>query len=746
MMDSSASSTIPALSKSAEPFCAGARVRVVLALPVGAGYDYRVAAGMTLSVGDFVRVPLGKRHLVGVVWGAGTGDVAEERMKDVAAVMPTPAMPDEQRRFLEWVAAYTLSPLGAVLKMALSVPEALEPPRESLVYALNAQNLWPDTPRLSPARRRIIALLGDAPAMSAADISREAGCSASVLRGLVQAGVVCGYAAPVPERTFAVPDPDRPAPALNPDQRRGADVLAERAAGDAFCVVVVDGVTGSGKTEVYFEAIAAALRRGRQVLVLLPEIALGAQWLRRFEARFAAAPAQWHSDLTAAQRRETWRAVADGRARVVVGARSALFLPFRDLGLIVVDEEHDGAFKQDEGVIYHARDMAVVRGRIGGFLVVPVSATPSLETLVNIEAGRYERIALPTRHGDALLPDVGLIDMRKERPGAEKWISTELCDAVARTLAAGEQVLLFLNRRGYAPLTLCRTCGHRMQCPGCSAWLVEHRGHKRLLCHHCGFSVARPARCPACDDEDAMVACGPGVERLAEEARETFPDARIVLASSDTLTGPRAALDLVRRIENHEVDIIVGTQVVAKGYHFALLTLVGVIDGDVGLMGGDLRAGERTYQLLSQVSGRAGRAARVGRVLMQTYLPDHPVMTALASGDREAFLSAEKDGRRATHMPPYGRLVALIVSGRDARTVDAMAQRLARSAPSGEAIQVLGPAPAPMALLRGRHRRRLLLKARKDVRVQGVVAAWLRSVPAMAGVRVQVDVDPMNFF
>ncbi|MEO5338604.1 MAG: primosomal protein N', partial [Magnetospirillum sp. WYHS-4] len=565
----------------------------------------------------------------------------------------------------------------------------------------------------------------------------------AVVKGLVDAGAlrVLQVAARPP-----LPRPDwaHPGPTLSDAQDVAAADLAAKVA-DGFSVTLLDGVPGSGKTEVYFHAVAEALRRGRQVLVLLPEIALTAQWLDRFRDRFGAPPAVWHSDLAMGLRRQTWRAVAEGRAGVVVGARSALFLPFANLGLVVVDEEHDAAFKQEEVVIYNARDMAVVRARLGEIPVVLASATPSLETVVNVRQGRYGLSHLPDRHAGAELPGVALIDLIKAPPPRGHWLSPPLVDALKATFALGEQAMLFLNRRGYAPLTLCRACGHRFQCPRCTAWLVEHRQAKRLLCHHCGHAVRMPERCPSCQAEDSLAACGPGVERLGEEVARLFPDVRHLIAASDTVTGPKAAAELVRRIEDHEVDLVVGTQIVAKGYHFPMLTLVGVVDADLGLEGGDLRAAERTFQLLYQVAGRAGRAQRPGRVLLQTTMPNHAVMQALAAGDRERFLEVEAKGRQEAGMPPFGRLAALIVSGEELSAVEAVARALGRAAPREEGIQVLGPAPAPLALLRGRHRYRLLLKARKDVNVQAVLQAWLAAVPHSRKLRVQVDVDPYSF-
>ena len=633
-----------------------ARVKVLLPLPLGDAFDYGVPDGLALALGDFVTVPLGARQATGVVWAKlaadGPGGVCEDRLKDVTARLDALALPRENRSLVDWMAAYTLAPPGAVLRMAMSVPNALMPPKPRIAYAL-APN--PADFRNTAARRRVLALLGSGPPRGTSDIAREAAVSPAVVKGLHRAGVLDEIQLP-PLPVTRTPDPAGMGPALSPAQADAVAALRAREGG--FCVSLLDGVTGAGKTEVYFEAIAGALRRGRQALVLLPEIALGAQWLARFEARFGARPAEWHSDLTPARRRDTWRAVAKGEARVTVGARSALFLPYPDLGLIVVDEEHDAAFKQEDGVAYHARDMAVVRARIGDFPAILASATPSLESMVNAQSGRYQHLTLPDRHGGARLPEIALIDLRRDPPARQSWISPTLRAALAQNLAAGEQSLLFLNRRGYAPLTLCRKCGDRLHCPHCTAWLVEHRYSGRLQCHHCGHSSPRPDSCRACGAEDSLVPCGPGVERLAEELAGFLPQARFMLVTSDTLRKPSDAAQFVAQVTEHKVDVIIGTQIVAKGHHFPKLTLVGVVDADLGLAGGDLRASERTYQLLHQVAGRAGRAALPGRVLLQTYNPQTPVLAALAAGDRDGFLAAESAMREAGGWPCSSRASA----------------------------------------------------------------------------------------
>jgi len=602
----------------------------------------------------------------------------------------------------------------------------------------------PPPERMTAARRRVLDIVADGLAWSKSGLAGAAGVSPGVVDGLLAQGTL-GLVA-VPARPIAADlDPDHARPMLSAVQERAAAALRE-AERDAFSVALLDGVTGSGKTEVYFEAVAETLRRGRQALILLPEIALTGAFLDRFAARFGSRPAEWHSEVGTRQRERVWRAVARGEARAVVGARSALFLPFPDLGLIVVDEEHDPAYKQEEGVTYHARDMAVVRGNLSGFPVVLSSATPSVESRVNANHGRYRHLLLPARYGVALKPEIAAIDLRKDPPDRQRWLSPPLVAAVGEAVGRGEQALLFLNRRGYAPLTLCRRCGHRMACPNCSAWLVEHRFRRILVCHHCGHEERRPERCPVCDAEESLVAIGPGVERLQEEVLERFPSARTLVMSSDMLGGVvrlRAELDAITK---GEVDIVIGTQLVAKGHNFPGLALVGVVDADLGLQHGDPRAAERTWQLLTQVTGRAGRSGQASRGLIQTYSPDHPVIQALVSGDREAFYATEIENRRRGSLPPFGRLASIIVNAADRPTAQAHAQAMAMAAPREEGVRLLGPAEAPFAVLRGRHRFRLLAQSDKAGTLHDWLRAWLAQAPKARGsVKVAIDIDPMSF-
>jgi primosomal protein N' (replication factor Y) len=716
-------------------------VPVLVPMPAERPYSYAVPGGMHVEPGSIVRVPLGPREVAGIVWDGGAEDIDASRLRPVSHVFDCPPIPAEIRRFVDWVAAYTLSAPGMVARMLLRAPEAFDSAPQ--VEGLRRTALEPE--RLTPTRARVLELAADGMAWTRSGLAHAAGVSTAVVDGLRAQGVFEPVWLP-PRPVVAAPDPSYAIPDLTPDQQAAAAMLRTAASAPEFSVTLVDGVTGSGKTEVYFEAVAATLARGKQALILLPEIALTHAFLERFHDRFGAKPAEWHSDLPPRMREKVWRQVAEGGVRVVAGARSALFLPFRDLGLIVVDEEHDPAYKQEDRVFYSARDMAVVRGRIGGFPVVLASATPSIESRVNAMAGRYRRAVLPARFADAALPDIRAIDMRRTPPPRGGFLSPPLLQETRRTVERGEQALLFLNRRGYAPLTLCRVCGHRFQCPDCSGWLVEHRFRGQLVCHHCGHHEKRPDVCPECGTFDHLVACGPGVERIAEEVVGHFPDARIIVMSSDIMGGVKRLRLELEAIAKGEADIVIGTQLVAKGHNFPNMTLVGVVDADLGLANGDPRAAERTFQLLSQVVGRAGRTGKASHGLLQTFQPDHPVMRALVSGDAEAFYTQEIAERERTALPPFGRLAGVVVSAATRAEAEGHARGLRRAAPAAADIAVLGPAEAPLALIAGRHRFRLLVHGERRSDMQGFLRTMLATGPKPRGsVRVQVDIDPQSF-
>ena len=711
------------------------RVRCIIFNAALGPLDYRVPDGMAVEPGSVVVAPLGPRQIVGVIWEADrlpSADVPDHKLRPLLGTLPVPPLPAPLRRLIEWCADYYVASLASVARMALSSSAAL-------------RGLDPERApgRLTPLRLQALDLLHDQQA-TIRELADIAGVSDGVLRGMVSAGLL----EPVlvdSDRPYPAPDPDHAHPALSDAQEAVAARFVEAVKAHAFRPFLLDGVTGSGKTETYAEGIAAAIAADRQVLVLLPEIALTESFLKRFEARFGVQPVTWHSSLKASERRRAWRAAATGGAKVVVGARSALFLPFPRLGLIIVDEAHEISFKQDDGVRYNARDVAVMRARFENVPVILASATPALESLHMADSGRYERVVLPDRFGGATMPAIKVLDLREHQPERGRWLAPPLVDALKARLARGEQSLLFLNRRGYAPLTLCRHCGYRFQCPNCSAWLVEHRLSRRLACHHCGHEVPTPETCPECGEPDCLVACGPGVERIADEVAEVLPHARVALVTSDTLTSPAKAAEFLEQASAKAIDVIVGTQLVTKGYHFPDLTLVGVVDADMGLEGGDLRAAERTYQQVAQVAGRAGRGEKAGEVLIQTRHPEAAVIAALASGERDAFYAAETEARRDANAPPFGRWAAIIVSSEDEAEARDAARAIGGTAPHLADVLVLGPAPAPLSLLRGRFRYRLLVNARRTTEIQRVIRAWLDPLRFPQGVRVAVDIDPYSF-
>ncbi len=651
------------------------RLSVLFSAPLGC-YDY--LSDFPVKVGQFVLAPFGHKKCIGIVWHKEADqNFPESKMKKIESVFDKlPLFTKENMKFIDWVAGYTLAPLGSVLKMALCTDLNKES-KKPLQFDIPVSQFHPI--QFSEAQQIAVQELND---------------------------ICC----------------------------------------DGFAVSLLDGVTGSGKTEVYFEIVSKAIEKGKQVLVLLPEITLTASWLDRFCKRFGTYPAVWHSNITPKQRRDTWRAVASGQARVVVGARSALFLPYQKLNLIVVDEEHDASFKQEDGVLYHARDMAVVRAKIADCPIILASATPSVETYCNVSNGKYYHVVLPERFAGAVMPDILLADMRQKEKGCVRFISPKLQEELAARLLKHEQSLLFLNRRGYAPLILCRACGERLKCPHCSAWLVEHKQKKYLQCHHCGYTQAVPKKCPACEQEDTFVSCGPGVERILEEAHTLFPDAHIEMITSDTLSNPKQFIDIVERMNKNEIDILIGTQILAKGHHFKNLTLVGIIDADMGLSGGDLRAGERTFQLLQQVMGRAGREQKKGMAIIQTYAPDNMIIQALKNNNRDLFLREEINSRKTLNMPPFGKLAAFIISGKRQDIVAQAASKIVQKAPYLNGLEILGPVPAPIALLRDKYRYRILVKASKEIKLQTIIRQWMSQISIPSTVDVRIDIDPYSFF
>ena len=720
-------------------------VGVLPALPFDKPFDYKV--DRDVAIGQIVEIPFGKTKQIGIVYSLeSTNEIDADKIKSVSKYFDFPSLKKELISFMQWVAKYNMAPLGMVLKMVLSVRSVFEPSPMTVLYALSGKTLADAKLKNSDARWRVMDLLQHAP-YTRQEIAKGAGVTQSVIKILIDTEVLKPIY--VENKTeFMEPIGDYVKVNLTEEQQNAADLLCQKAE-NGFSVTLLDGITGSGKTEVYFEAVAKVLDSGKQVLILVPEISLTTQWLGRFQKRFGVRPANWHSGLSIKERTDTWKAIIEGRVKVVVGARSALFLPYTNLGLIVIDESHDHSFKQEDVVNYQGRDMAIVRAKIEHFPVILSTATPDLETLVNVEDGKYDCVKLRSRYASADLPDIKIIDLKKDKPqkGAwgVSWLAPKLVDALNENLQKGEQSVLFLNRRGYAPLLICRDCGHRIQCPSCSAWLTEHKNAGKLMCHHCGYVDDIPSVCPHCGSKDKLTACGPGVERVAEEVTMRFPTAKVEILSSDNATSFTAVSKIIAKMERKEIDILVGTQIIAKGHHFPNLTLVGIIDADLGLLGSDLRASEQTYQLLSQVAGRAGRGDKHGVVYVQTLQPDNNVLKALLEQDRDLFMKFEKESRRMLNYPPYGKLASLIISGANQHLCANIATQFGKTAPHTDFISVLGPAPAPMFMLRDKYRFRLLLKTARNINIQEVIKKWLTLVNVPQSVRVEVDIDPYSF-
>lgn len=721
-------------------------VGVLLPLPFNEPFDYQIDDDVQL--GEIVRVPFGREVQVGVVWKKGKScKLDDSKIKPVIEKINFPPLHPELMKFIEFVAAYNMAFAGLVLRMVLSVRQVFDNPKMSVLYELSGKTLAEAKLKNSDARWRVMDFLKAMP-FNRQEIAAGAGVGQSVIKAMIDAGVL----RPVlieNKRQFEQPVADFQKVKLTSEQQAAADELV-RKIGNGFRVTLLNGVTGSGKTEVYFEAVAEAFRQGKQVLIMVPEIGLTSQWLGRFEKRFGVKPAKWHSALGNSERVDTWKAVIQGEAKVVIGARSALFLPYADLGLIVVDESHDQTYKQEDAVNYQGRDMAVMRGKYEQIPVILSTATPDLETVANVEDGKYDELRLNSRYAKAVLPEIKIIDLKADKPlrgsWGVSWLAPTLVEQIKSNYEKGEQTMLFLNRRGYAPLVICRDCGHRIQCPNCTAWLTEHRGAGKLICHHCGHMIPIPKECPECHSETGLTACGPGVERVAEEVKFRFPLAKVKVLSSDFTTNFKEISAVIQEMEEGKIDILIGTQILAKGHHFPALTLVGIVDADLGLMGSDLRASERTFQLLSQVSGRAGRGEKKGAVYLQTLYPENAVLQALAANDAGRYLELEKKTRRLLKMPPYGKLAAVIVSGAKQEETEKTAIWLGQTAFNDAAVSTLGPAPAPIFMLRGKYRYRLLLKTAKNIKIQDVVRQWLQRVKIPGTVRVEVDIDPYSFY
>lgn len=728
-------------------FASGTIVKVLIPNIVNTGYDYRLT--VPADLGAFVMVRVMNRPYVGVIYGYGDSGLVPEKIKDIECVYER-GLSANDLAWIQKMSAWTLMTPGAVLRLIINVPDAFLPPRLEQLYSYN-----PDSKMRMTDNRVAVSdafASNDGEPMSASDIQNIARVSSAVVRSMIKNETL--LPAITREKTyddFSYEYNDSGTVVLNSEQQSAADAIGESIASGGFSVHLLDGITGSGKTQVYFDSAWRAYSAGKSVLLMMPEIALTAQFMTRFERRFGAPPVVWHSNLTAARRREIWRGVMNGKIRMVVGTRSALFLPWMDLGLIVIDEEHDGSYKQEDMGNYHARDMAILRAKISGFPIVLASATPAAETLENVSNGKYKHLRLTSRFGGAQLPQIETIDLRDNRPetyianDSEQtgYLSGPMCDAIRETLSLGQQTMLFINRRGFAPIVQCKKCGWTATCPDCSVGMTYHKRLGKLLCHMCGRTSPLPKNCPLCDTAVSMR--GVGLEKIQEEVITKFPSARTALVSSDTILSRQSLERLVHKMETGEIDVVIGTQILAKGHHFPNLTLVGVVDADMGLFGTDFRAAEHTFQQLFQVAGRAGRGEIPGRVLMQTYQPEHPVLTAICAGNRDEFMSTDMASRRMAQMPPYGQLIAIIVEGEKESVLQRFCAELSAAAPALTGAKIMGPITAQIYQVRSWYRMRFLIAGGPHANLQPVVSHWLAKVKQPANIRVKIDVNPINF-
>jgi len=723
-------------------------IKVLIPNVINTGYDYRLT--MDADIGDFVRVTVMNRQYIGVIIGNSDSGLDISKIKPIIDVCNIGHMSKADIDWIYKMSQWTLMTPGAVLRLILNVPDAFGAPKTEQLYTFN----FDTNMKMTDTRQSVADAFqsNDNEAMSINDIINIAHVGNSVVKGMIKNGsLVCSDVREKNNDDFVYEYHDTGNIVLNDEQQLAANTLKSALDKNEFSVHLLDGITGSGKTQVYFDAVLNAYNNGKSVLLMMPEIALTAQFMDRFKQRFGNPPVVWHSNLTSSRRRNIWRGVARGDIRIIVGTRSALFLPWQNLGLVVIDEEHDTSYKQEDMGNYHARDMAILRAKIANFPIILASATPSIETLYNVSLGKYNRIRLTSRFGGAQMPTIETIDMRGIHPETYKIgqeeksgnLSPQLCDEIRDTISQHRQVMLFINRRGFAPIIQCKKCGWVGECPDCSVGLNYHKHLNKMVCHMCGKTMALPQKCPQCNDNVSMR--GAGLERIEEEVHAKFPNARTALVSSDTITSRESLERLVHKMEDGEIDVVIGTQILAKGHHFPNLTLVGVVDADMGLFGTDFRAGEHTFQQLFQVAGRAGRGDFPGRVLLQTYQPEHPVIRAICAGNRDEFMGTDMESRRNAKMPPFGQLIAIIVEADKENTLKKYCTELSNAAPNLNGGKIMGPIAAQIYQIRNWYRMRFLVMGDARANLQPIVRDWLAKVKTPANVRIKIDVNPMNF-
>lgn len=697
----------------------------------------------SVEIGSLVEVPLGSKVVIGVVWSAGNTKFDHSRLKQIIGTINNIKLEPEFISFLKKAHAYTLSPLQSFLKMAVQSLNFHKDQKVAISYKLNNSDHFQITQR----QKELVTYIKEQPQSIAqyTKIKKDLGISFSVIKSLEKKGVLSKFIENKynQERIFNEPI------ILNSEQRRAVSQLRISYVKNEFRTWLLFGITGSGKTEVYLNLASERIEKGEQVLILLPEISLTVDFHQRIMKRYGALSGEWHSQLNLNERRRVFKNVVNGHIKLVVGARSALFLPFKNLSLIIVDEEHDASYKQEETPIYNARDLAVLRASTLKSQIILSSATPSIETWHNCRLGKYHKVDLLKRFGEVYEPRVTLIDMNVEETPKNSWISVPMIEQIKISLEKKEQVLIFLNRRGYAPIVFCTACRISLECKNCSTKLVYHKKKNCYLCHICGYKVPEITECVKCKSADNFIPIGPGVERIRDEISKLFPDALSKIFSSDSFLKGEKNVEDMDKIKSGEIDIIIGTQLISKGYNFPHLKLVAVIDADMGLNSGDHRVMEKSYQVIKQVVGRAGRYASDGKALIQTWMPRHPVLQALLEDQGEKFLNAELEQRIEANFPPHGKLISLILSGKNESTLMDFGIKLKNQFYSLnlQDFEIFGPAVAPISRIKNKTRVRLLIKSNKMTKISQIeVRDWLKNILVPNNVYFSVDIDPYNFY
>jgi len=709
-------------------------------LPINIDRPFTYSSEEKLDIGTIVKVSFGKRELYGVVWEADKIEKKPDNIKiksiiEVVGEGKDYILPKDMVYFIKWISDYYLMPLGLVLKASLKQQFFQKKSRASYVLKINPKH----QAKITEKQKIVLEEFKQNKIIDKRSLITKTGISNSIISRMIKNEILIEEEA---HENITKINLDTKIE-LNSDQLKASRALVKSTKNNE--VVLLDGITGSGKTEVYLSAVNEILHQGDQVLILLPEITLTHDFVHNLKKRYKYQIAEWNSSLTENQRRNIWFGVLNKEIKLIIGARSSLFLPFKKLGLIIVDEEHDQSYKQEDGIIYNARDMAILKSKQLNIACILSTATPSVESYDNVLQNKFQRTSLKNRFHGTQLPSIKFIDMRKADKIKESFLPVEIVEDIKANYERGEQSLLFLNRRGYSPLSICSKCGVRVDCPNCDTWLVLHKNNSQYICHKCGHTEDTNKECKSCHSQNTIVPSGRGIERVDEEIARIFPEIKRMIFSSDYLNNPTDILSALEKIKNNEIGLIIGTQLVSKGYNFPNLTYVGVLDGDFGLELSDIRSAERTYQILNQVAGRAGRMKEDSVVKILTHMPEHPIIQSITNNQKEDFYNTELAIRKSAGMPPFSRLASIIISSSDKVLLLDYVRRLDKLKNTPKNIDVFGPIEAPLSKLRKKYRMRFLIRSPKNSHIQFYIERWLKTLKINPKIRVVVDVDPYNF-